>query len=414
VLFFGYFSVTFSAVKKIVSYGPHRATLTELATGKHKGKFKITYRDASGKIATGGIIKGEAKAKDRAKELLEALFSTTVSDLTQEESRLIQQIRDSKIQPESLAPSITSLKNVESMTAPDATAAFLAREVTEAGYSYEQSRDYKRVLTELSEQFPTQPLSTITLANLEAWADGWKVGGKRYNNKRTILTAFFHWALARNYVEKNIAQQLPRKRLLRKSAHDVLTPKQFAKILTACPHSHIPWLALSGFAGLRGVEIYGRPDDRTSGLHWEDIDWKRKTILLQHGSAKKTSATRARLIPMCAALIDWLSPWQKSTGPVHPFGVMRPYTGSNSVTAQLGELIGGWKNNALRASRASYRLAETQSIATVTLEMGHSKDMLIGTYLNPRFEEDAATWFSLDKATAKALASQPETISIAS
>jgi hypothetical protein len=55
-------------------------------------------------------------------------------------------------------------------------------------------------------------------------------------------------------------------------------------------------------------------------------------------------------------------------------------------------------------------LAETQSIATATLEMGYFKDMLLGTYLNPRFEDDAKVWFGLDRATAERLAAEPDTV----
>ncbi len=113
---------------------------------------------------------------------------------------------------------------------------------------------------------------------------------------------------------------------------------------------------------------------------------------------------------MTDALIDWLTPWRHATGPVFPVKLRLPSGGTDPVTTRLGKLIGGWKNNALRASRASYRLAETQSIATVILEMGHTQDILLGTYLNPRYEEDAAIWFSLDRAAAKTLIEKPHVI----
>ena len=410
-LLYGYFS----DVKRTITHEFLSASLTELSKGAHAGKFKITYRDHSGKIRTGGIIKGEDAAKKRAKAILADLIKEKVDNLSPAEARLIQELRENKIQPGKLTPSINTLKTVETITPKEATELFLTREVEGAGYSYEQRKDYQRNLRELRYHFSMEPLSTITLHTLEAWADTWKVGPKRFNNKRTILSSFWKWAVARNYAEKNVAEQLQRKRVPRKASHEVLSPWEFATILTHCKATYLPWLCLSGFAGLRGVEIYGRPDDRNSGLHWEDIDWKRKVIILNHTSAKQTSNSKTRLIPMQDALIDWLEPWKKATGPVHPFGVMRPFTGSKSYTEELGALIGGWKNNALRASRASYRLAQTQSIATVTLEMGHSKDMLLGTYLNPRFEDTAVQWFNLDRAAAKELSSQPKNIiSIAS
>jgi hypothetical protein len=46
----------------------------------------------------------------------------------------------------------------------------------------------------------------------------------------------------------------------------------------------------------------------------------------------------------------------------------------------------------------------------VTLEMGHTKDMLLGTYLNPRFEDDAKIWFSLDRETVRAMNARPDVV----
>ncbi|WP_347441547.1 hypothetical protein [Rubritalea sp.] len=49
----------------------------------------------------------------------------------------------------------------------------------------------------------------------------------------------------------------------------------------------------------------------------------------------------------------------------------------------LGELIGGWRSNCLRASRASYRLAQTNDIGLTASEDGHTESMLRKNYLNP-------------------------------
>lgn len=403
-----------AATKKTVKLGAFAATITQLATGKHAGSWKITYRDASGTIQTGGILKLEAKAKTKAREILESLSGDDLT-LTPEEADLIRKIREKAVKPELLLPTVTSLAALKSLTVAAGVKTFLEREVENSNYSYEQRKDYHRVLGELSTRFGLKNLGIITLENLEKWADAWKCGAKRYNNKRTILLSFWRWAVGRNHASKNIAESLPRKRLTRKAAHEVLSPREFAAILAKCPHNYIPWLALSGFAGLRGVEIYGRVDDRTSGLKWENIDWNRKLIVLDRHSAKQTRSSKTRIIPACDALLDWLEPWQASTGLVFPPSTTLPHSGTNSITSQLAQHLPGgkWKSNALRASRASYRLAETQSIAIVTLEMGHSKDMLLGTYLNPRFEDDAKIWFSLDRSTTSQLRVQPEVVSFA-
>lgn len=390
-------------MKRTVLIGPLRATLSQLQSGAHAGKWKITYHDIDGVMRIGGVFISEAKAKRRAMEILHAMLDDRVENLTPEESRLIRQMRADSISPESLAPLLADLAQIEAMGASECVALFLAREVDDENYSYEQRGDYYRVLTEFSEKFGSKVMSGITLDRLEKWVDSWKIGAKRFNNKLTILNSFWKWAHTRGYVRKNEAAGIRRKRISKKSSHDVYTPAEFAKLLIACPEPYLPWLALSGFAGLRGAEIYGRPDDRSSGLHWKDVHWGEKTIVLRQESAKETRGARARPIPLCAALADWLSPWREAgaSGPVHPIDMPRPHNGNNSITSQLGTVIGGWKSNALRASRASYRLAETESLDTVTVEMGHCKDMLLGNYLNPRFKSDAAIWFALDREAAE-------------
>jgi len=57
------------AVKKSVKFGAFSATLTQLAKGTHSGSWKITYRDASGTMRTGGVFKDGGKAKGRAMEI---------------------------------------------------------------------------------------------------------------------------------------------------------------------------------------------------------------------------------------------------------------------------------------------------------------------------------------------------------
>jgi len=246
-------------MKKTVKFGAFTATLTQLGKGQHAGSWKITYRDADGTMRTGGVFKDETKAKNRAMEILEDLSADDI-ELAQDEIRLIQRLRESKVRAEQLFPTLDELGAVRALTVADGVKAFLSREVDGQGYSYEQGKDYKRVLDALAGEFGAMQLAAVSLARLEAWADKWDGGAKRWNNKRTILLSFWRWAVGRNHAAKNIAESLPRKRVPRKSTHEVLTPKEFAILLVNCSEVYLPWLALSGFAGLRGVgRISGMP-----------------------------------------------------------------------------------------------------------------------------------------------------------
>lgn len=179
-------------------------------------------------------------------------------------------------------------------------------------------------------------------------------------------------------------------------------------MLNHCPKPFIPWLALSAFGGLRGVEIYGREEDVNTGLHWEDFNWDAQVIALNGYTAKKTSnrggakVGKPRIIPIDEALKDWLLPWRDARGPVHTPS-RDPSYGNPSIVDKLGAKIGGWRKNALRSSRASYRMAIAKDYTVVTLEMGHTQDVFSTNYHNPRLEIDAVEWFSLTRAKVKEL-----------
>ena len=62
----------------------------------------------------------------------------------------------------------------------------------------------------------------------------------------------------------------------------------------------------------------------------------------------------------------------------------------------LGKKAGvGWRQNALRHSFASYRLAEIQDAAKVALEMGNTPDKLFRHYRELVTPDAAKEWFAI-------------------
>ena len=59
-----------------------------------------------------------------------------------------------------------------------------------------------------------------------------------------------------------------------------------------------------------------------------------------------------------------------------------------------------WKQNALRHSFISYRLAEIQDVNRVSLEAGNSPQMIFRHYRELATPEQARTWFSIAPATS--------------
>ena len=59
-----------------------------------------------------------------------------------------------------------------------------------------------------------------------------------------------------------------------------------------------------------------------------------------------------------------------------------------------------WKQNALRHSFISYRLAEIQDVNRVALEAGNSPQMIFRHYRELATPDQARTWFSIAPATS--------------
>jgi hypothetical protein len=95
-------------------------------------------------------------------------------------------------------------------------------------------------------------------------------------------------------------------------------------------------------------------------------------------------------VPLLTNLRAWLEPMKQDAGLVCHLPNL--HTRLN----YLGEKAGvGWKQNALRHSFASYRLAEIQDAAKVALEMGNTPEKLFRHYRELVTPEAAREWFNI-------------------
>lgn len=395
-----------SVEKKYVRYKHLTATLTKFKSGAHAGKWRIRYKDRVGKWQIGGVLKDLKKAKERAEELLECVDeqTETARKLSADEIEVIEVMRAKGISKDTLVEWMKQRESSSKMLLNEAVEKYIQTHADRQNYSRAHYNDIVHTLNRIKDELGDSELGLIRIEEVEEFLRDTELSPKRQNNMRGVLSGFWKWASQRGYCERNIITAIaPLKIKKRAGGHEVLTPEEFAVLLVNCPEHFLCWLTISGFAGLRQSEIVGRTGDRESALRWEDFHFDREqpVIVVRPETAK---INKPRIVPICDALMQWLKPWRNKTGLVHPH--VRPSSGTPPMTATLGELIGGWRDNCLRASRASYRLAETQSLSTVSMEMGHTEGVLKNSYLNPRFEEDAAVWFSLTPRKAAQLVKQ--------
>jgi len=227
-------------------------------------------------------------------------------------------------------------------------------------------------------------IDEVTAADINRFLTGLDgLGPVSRNAIRRNIVTMFRFAKKQGYLHpdrKTAAEQsesfnVPDKEIT------IFTPEEMEKILLVAHARILPLLAIGGFTGIRTAEI--------CKLDWEDIKWDRGHIEVS-GRIAKTNARR--LVPLSENLKAWLAPWRGESGPII---TMADPSGAMSDTAVKAGIPGGWRQNALRHSFISYRVAETGDVARTSLEAGNSPKQVFRHYREVVDEAAARAWFSI-------------------
>src|SRR5262249_39216252 len=162
---------------------------------------------------------------------------------------------------------------------------------------------------------------------------------------------------------------------------EIFTPSDLAALLKHTSPQVAPCITLSAFAGLRAEEILR--------LEWADVE--RRPGFVEVAAHKAKTATR-RIVPITNNLARWLSIVPRNDERVWPHSKAWYFEALRNAAAQSGIK---WKQNALRHSFISYRLAELQDVNRVALEAGNSPQIIFRHYRELVTPEQARTWFSI-------------------
>jgi len=204
----------------------------------------------------------------------------------------------------------------------------------------------------------------------------------RNSIRRNIIT-MFSFAKKQSYLhpDRKTAAELSESFKESDTKIEIFTPDEMRRILLAANARILPLIAIGGFAGIRSAEILR--------LDWEDIKWDRGHIEIA-GSKAKTAARR--LVPLTDNLKAWLATWRGETGKII---AITDYAGALNDTGMKAKIPGGWRQNALRHSFISYRVAETGDVSRTSLEAGNSPKMIFRHYREIVDETAAKAWFSI-------------------
>jgi integrase len=218
--------------------------------------------------------------------------------------------------------------------------------------------------------------------DLAAFFERLRLSPRSYNNFLRTLRTFLIFAQNHGWLSKE-ADLLARveKRSEKPTPVEIFTPSQLTALLKNASRELAPCFALAAFAGLRAEEILR--------LDWADVE--RRPGFIEVAAHKAKTATR-RIVPISESLARWLAiaprnaerVWQHSKAWF--FEAMRNAASDAKIK---------WKQNALRHSFISYRLAEIQDMNRVALEAGNSPQMIFRHYRELATPEQAATWFAI-------------------
>jgi integrase len=229
-------------------------------------------------------------------------------------------------------------------------------------------------------------LCDLTAKDVRRYLSNLNGSGRNWANVVRLLKTLFRFAASRGYyaavmnplegIEVSLADAGP---------IEIYRPREMQLLLNAAKAEVTPFIAIGAFAGLRHQELMR--------LDWEQVWGSPGYIEVKAEDAKMRSR---RLVPICANLAKWLSPFSQRTGPVASHRDMwkQLHQAAAAVKRAGGPMITA-KKNALRHSFISYRYASLQNENQVAAEAGNSPAIVHRNYRAVVTPEAAKRWFSI-------------------
>lgn len=271
------------------------------------------------------------------------------------------------------------------------------------GLSLGYLRHLKYDLSKFSKEFKCN-IAAVNGVEVDEWLRKLGVSPRTRNNLRISVQTLFNFAKARRYLPKDHDEidSVPVAKA-KGGEIEIFTPEEISDLLTHASDHHIPFLALGAFAGVRHAEILR--------LEWQDIHFDAGIIEIRAAKAKTASR---RTIPLQNNLRTWLQPHAKKSGLICVYRNMAEelieLVKQTNKALKKQERVVKWKHNGLRHSYISYRVAETQNVAQVSLEAGNSPQMIFQHYRELVRPEAAKKWFAIEPAAKEKITQMPAAV----
>ncbi len=336
------------------------------------------------------------KAKDEARRYAESTFLTggRIGLLGEAQTRAIQRMLD-------VDPTLALVdefllwhaRKCPRVTVRQARAEFLAAKGAAAGASAYNVTRLRQRLALLPDDAIIAEIGPADLPAVEG-------APRTRRNHIAAWTTFFRWCRKRGWLPsgEDTAPELLERPAITRVAPSTWTRPEFDVLLANADNRLRVWLCLGAWAGLRTEEVAPDVASKKDGVRWEDFKWSAGTIEIRAEVAKTGVRRLAPILPCLEAVLRPLA----GTGRV--FEGLPPHRtahgGRVAETTRLGQLVGGWKRNALRHSYISFRSAIAGTMRAAA-EAGNSESVTRRNYQDAKSEAEAAEWFAVPKGYAK-------------
>lgn len=253
-----------------------------------------------------------------------------------------------------------------------------------------------------NKQCEVSPITSITASDirdflLQRQRESKSFSARSYNNFVRALRLLFRFAKNRRYVGAEFDEH-ERVQLMDADQEkmEFYRPREINSFLDNAKDQDLLFIAIGAFAGLRTSEFLR--------LEWEDFQWDTEPACIIIRAVRSTkSEKRRRIVPIFDNLKKWIQRQAKRSGKLWPHSGPYLYERMADLCKRANT---PWKDNGLRHSFISYRLAQTKDKAKVAHEAGTSPAKIESNYDAVVTPQQAELWFSivpLDTAEQKIL-----------
>jgi integrase len=280
-----------------------------------------------------------------------------------------------------------------SVSVSDACAS-VRREWTRRLENREISEKYHKAMgkacAKLISFFGSRMICDITTTDLRDELTALSVATSTRNHYRTHFGVIFAFARDNRWVKENPVAELKSWTDRSDKTPEIVTVAQAAKLLECATDPRlVPVFAIGLFAGLRPAEI--------RRLDWSEIRWDKAQIRV---TSAKSKTAQPRWVKMTPALMEWLAPYRKASGPVNPLSESNQYKLIAETVKAAG--LSHWPQDGLRHSFGSYHMALHQNAPLTAAQMGHMTTKMVHAHYDNHMvmQDEAEAYFAIRSLNA--------------